>query len=270
MKKIFIVLHFLCIFSLSQAQVGINTTSPSSRAALDVNSQINGSTYGGFLPPRITLAQRNAMPVTAADDGMIAYVTLVDGSRCLQLFNGATLAWENIQCFAAAPSTPTDAFSETFGTPGATTIISVYETANGFDNDACTFSSSGTEVDVRTSLPSSTSGASGSGNVFFANGTRNLLVQGINVTAFTSPLTLQLLIYKGATASTGSELTIEYSVDGSTWVPVTVTDLPTGTGTTGWYQRVLSTTVPNTIQQIRFNKTAAMEFRIDDIKIIEP
>lgn len=273
MKRIVILLHFIGFIAFSHAQVGINTTSPSARAALDVNSQINATTYGGFLPPRITVAQRDAMPVTALDDGMIAYVSgFSNGDRCLQLFNGLTLTWESIQCFSAPSAIPGVAFIETFGTPSGNPVVSLYEAANGFDNDASTFSSSSSpEVDVRTTTPSTTTGASASGNIFFASGTRNLTVQGINVSAYTGPLTLQVLIYKGVLASDGSELTIEYSSNGTLWTAVTLSGanlLPTGTGTTGWYEKILSATVPNTIQYIRFSKTAAVDFRIDDIKIL--
>lgn len=271
MKKLLFLLSFLSFITFSEAQVGINTTSPNSNAVLDLNSNM-GSSYGGFLPPRITVAQRDSMTLTSADDGMIAYVTFTTGQRCLQLFNGSTLAWESIQCFDVAITTPGIAFVETVGTPSATTVISTYETANGFDNDACTFSSSSSpEADVRTTTPSTTTGASASGNIFFsASGARNLLIQNINVSSYASPLTLQLLIYKGTTASSGSELTIEYSTNGTTWTDVSVS-LPTGAGTAIWYEKVLSTTVPNTIQQLRFTKSAAaVDFRIDDIKIIKP
>jgi hypothetical protein len=275
MKKIVFLLSFIGFITFCEAQVGINTSTPSSNAVLDLNSHIGGTSYGGFLPPRITVAQRDLMPVTAADDGLIVYVTLADGSRCLQLYDGLNSTWEIIKCTPVPIPTPVTAFLETVGTPGAITVISAYEAANGFDNDSATFSSSSSpEADVRTSTPSNTIGASASGNIYFGtatNGTRNVLIQDINVTAYASPLTLQLLIQKGTNGSNGSELTIEYSTDGTTWTNVSVTNLPTGGGTSIWYERVLSTTIPNTIQQIRFSKTSATaDFRIDDIEIIEP
>ena len=125
MKKIVFLLHFLSIIVFSHAQVGINTTAPSSNAVLDLNSNFGGSSYGGFLPPRVTIAQRNLIPVTAADDGMIVYVSgFANGDRCLQLFNGSTMAWQSIQCFAVAITTPGVAFLETVGTPAATRICS--------------------------------------------------------------------------------------------------------------------------------------------------
>jgi uncharacterized protein (TIGR02145 family) len=51
-------LFALLLFSLSSfAQVGIGTASPNASSQLDVSS-----TTKGFLPPRMTLAQRNAIP----------------------------------------------------------------------------------------------------------------------------------------------------------------------------------------------------------------
>jgi uncharacterized protein (TIGR02145 family) len=62
------------------AQVGINTTSPHASAALDVTSTTNDK---GFLPPRLTLAQRDAIATPAA--GLTIYNTSVN---CLQWYNG--------------------------------------------------------------------------------------------------------------------------------------------------------------------------------------
>jgi len=92
-------LFFLIFTGVLFGQVGINTTMPSPNSALHVHSAFVGGGHGGLLPPRVTLAQRNLIPVTAADDGLLVYVTLVNGSRCLQLFNGATLGWEDVKCF---------------------------------------------------------------------------------------------------------------------------------------------------------------------------
>ncbi len=58
--------------------VGIGTTTPNSSAALDVNSSSKG-----FLVPRMTEAQRNAIASPAA--GLVVYNTTV---LCLQFYNG--------------------------------------------------------------------------------------------------------------------------------------------------------------------------------------
>lgn len=95
--KRFFLFFFLLIPFLSFSQVGINTTTPSSASILDVNSSSDGVNFGGFMPPRVSLAQRNAILATAGDDGLMVY--LIDGNnRCLQVWNGVDLAWENVYC----------------------------------------------------------------------------------------------------------------------------------------------------------------------------
>jgi len=56
MKKIFFLLNVLLIASFVEAQTGIGTTTPNASAKLDVFS-----TTKGFLPPRMTNAQRAAI-----------------------------------------------------------------------------------------------------------------------------------------------------------------------------------------------------------------
>ncbi|MBV1922710.1 MAG: lamin tail domain-containing protein [Flavobacteriaceae bacterium] len=100
------ILAFLIIFSSLSAfsQVGINTTSPSPASVLDIESSSDNVNYGGFLPPRVSLVQRNLIPVTASDDGLMVY--LIDGTtRCIQIYDGVDAAWEDIYCMPlnAAP-----------------------------------------------------------------------------------------------------------------------------------------------------------------------
>jgi uncharacterized protein (TIGR02145 family) len=69
MKKVFTILPFLFLIVMSKAQnVGIGTTTPAASAQLDVNS-----TSKGFLPPRMTAAQRIA--ISSAADGLLVYQT---------------------------------------------------------------------------------------------------------------------------------------------------------------------------------------------------
>lgn len=104
MKKITTLLLILPFAVLSQ--VGINTTTPSDASVLEIQSSGDGVKFGGFLPPRVTLAQRGSIPVTAADEGLIVFLS--DGStRCLQIYNGTENSWENMHCLELAPdSTP--------------------------------------------------------------------------------------------------------------------------------------------------------------------
>jgi hypothetical protein len=94
MKKetIFLFLIFSSIISYSQ-NVGIGTTTPDSSAALEIKSSSQG-----FLPPRMTTTQRNAIANPAV--GLQIYNTTTD---CLEIF--AKGRWQNIYC-ATAASTP--------------------------------------------------------------------------------------------------------------------------------------------------------------------
>ena len=65
----------------AQNNVGINTTTPDASAALDIVS-----TSQGLLPPRMTMAQRNA--ISGPVDGLVIYQT--DNTPGLYLRNGGT------------------------------------------------------------------------------------------------------------------------------------------------------------------------------------
>jgi hypothetical protein len=75
-----IIILFFLIVGLNGliSQSGINTTTPDQSAILDVFS-----TNKGFLPPRLTTSQRNAIATPAA--GLMIYNTTVN---CLQWYNG--------------------------------------------------------------------------------------------------------------------------------------------------------------------------------------
>lgn len=110
MKPSLLILFFTAQFSI--AQVGINTVTPSPGAALEIKSSPDNSNFGGFLPPRVTLAQRNAIPVTSSDDGML--IMLINGSqRCLEIYNAVSANWENIYCLNTAPVAASVQFSGT-------------------------------------------------------------------------------------------------------------------------------------------------------------
>jgi len=85
MKKAFTFFSFaFCIFTFefTRAQnIGIGTNTPHPSAALEVNS-----TNSGFLPPRMTFAQRNA--IVNPTQGLIIYCTDCDSSGQPQFFNG--------------------------------------------------------------------------------------------------------------------------------------------------------------------------------------
>jgi len=95
MKKITFLLLFFS--GLLFAQVGINTTVPSSASVLHLESLNGSGSHGGFMPPKVTLAQRGLIPVTASDDGMMVFLS--DGvTRCVQIYDGASSTWVNFYC----------------------------------------------------------------------------------------------------------------------------------------------------------------------------
>jgi hypothetical protein len=82
--KSFIII-LLLLASYTFAQTGIGTSTPHASAKLDVSS-----TDKGFLPPRMTVVQRGAIPTPAA--GLMVYQT--DGTAGLYYYSGT--AWIHI------------------------------------------------------------------------------------------------------------------------------------------------------------------------------
>lgn len=79
------------VFIEDGGNVGIGTTTPESSAKLDVNS-----TTAGFLPPRMTTAQRDA--ISSPVDGLMIYNI---SNSCLQIFSNTI--WNNIWCYHCWP-----------------------------------------------------------------------------------------------------------------------------------------------------------------------
>lgn len=92
MKTIFYVLGLLIVFALNPtyAQVGIGTTTPDTKAQLDVTS-----TNKGILIPRLTLAQRNA--ITSPTTSLLIYQT--DNTPGFYYYSGVT--WEKLALTSA-------------------------------------------------------------------------------------------------------------------------------------------------------------------------
>ena len=93
--------HLICIallgmfttFTVSaQNNVGIGTTSPDASALLELYS-----TNQGFLPPRLSSTQRDAMPIAPATTiatGLVIYCTDCVPNGILQVYNGT--AWTDM------------------------------------------------------------------------------------------------------------------------------------------------------------------------------
>ena len=160
---------------------------------------------------------------------------------------------------------PTSALleSESFASPGGNPTVGSF---TGYDNAHLTFTGT---ADIRTSLASSGyTGASGGGNVMINANGEFLRIGGIDETESSNPLSLTMGIRKGTNAATGGELTIEYSTDnGTSWTDITYSSLPTGSGTASWHFVTVSTSIPNTVTDLRFIGTSGLEFRLDDINL---
>jgi hypothetical protein len=87
MKKQFLTLSILFTTYFASAQVGVGTTTPHASAVLDVTS-----TTQGFLPPRMTQAQRNAIASPAS--GLLIWCTNCGSAGEFQGYNGTT--WTNL------------------------------------------------------------------------------------------------------------------------------------------------------------------------------
>ena len=99
-----LVLLVLLIISAvtANAQVGIGTNTPATSAQLEVSS-----TSKGFLPPRMTVAQKSA--ITTPAQGLIIYCTDCGANGEPEYFNGST--WLNMAGNAVAKATPTVSIS---------------------------------------------------------------------------------------------------------------------------------------------------------------
>jgi hypothetical protein len=93
MKAIIIGVSFLLFCFYAHAQVGINENGnpPASGAMLDVSS-----TSMGFLPPRMTTQQRDAIP--DPPEGLTIYNTSI---KCLEYYRGVSAGW-----YSACPTIP--------------------------------------------------------------------------------------------------------------------------------------------------------------------
>ena len=107
MRTLFFVSVAILFINLAQAQgVGIGTTTPSASAKLEISS-----TTQGFLPPRMTLAQRNLIPGPVA--GLLIWCNDCTPTGVMQAFNGN--AWANVGFSSALISFTTTAISSIGG-----------------------------------------------------------------------------------------------------------------------------------------------------------
>jgi Flp pilus assembly pilin Flp len=86
MKQRILLFALLLATTLTQAQIGIGTSSPNASAKLEISS-----TSQGFLPPRMTALQRNAISTPAA--GLIVWCNDCGSKGEIQIYNGTE--WVN-------------------------------------------------------------------------------------------------------------------------------------------------------------------------------
>lgn len=103
MKKVLLVLVSLYTFS-SFSQVGIGITTPHVSAMLDLSS-----TSKGFLPPRMTFEQKNAILAPVA--GLVVWCTNCGINGEMQVYNGTT--WTNLMGGTTSVSLPLDTTNST-------------------------------------------------------------------------------------------------------------------------------------------------------------
>ncbi len=92
--------------------VGIGTTTPSTSAILDINS-----TSGGVLIPRMTTAQRNAIPNPA--NGLIIFNT---DNSCIEIYDGNNMQWLLVSCPTACSPCDTCPKPQPGGIQGPTSV----------------------------------------------------------------------------------------------------------------------------------------------------
>jgi len=106
-KTVFAMLTLACIgLSTATAQVGIGTETPDPSATLDLTSSSQG-----FLPPRMTEAERNN--ITTPATGLIIYCTDCGTDGELQVYNGAN--WTNVVGDPATATPPPSVTNVTTG-----------------------------------------------------------------------------------------------------------------------------------------------------------
>ena len=166
-----------------------------------------------------------------------------------------------------ATSSAQTVFTENIGTASGTLAIA----ANVFQNSG-TYTYAGTGDTRSTTVSSGYAGASGSRNVYLADGAGSTFqMAGISTSGYTG-LALAFGAYKSTTASNLTELVVECSTDGSTWTPLTFPAQATGSGTATWRLiTITGGTIPTTPSLwLRWTNTASSggaQVRIDDIKL---
>ncbi|MDC7993502.1 hypothetical protein [Altibacter sp. HG106] len=103
-KKPYIAIVFLLFMMVGNAQVGVNTQTPSTAASLHLESlNVRTMEYGGFKMPVVTEAQQASIPLSSTnndDDGLMIFVNdPVTGKQCWEIYDAFAQLWRSIYCF---------------------------------------------------------------------------------------------------------------------------------------------------------------------------
>ncbi len=161
MKKFFYFLITLLFATMANAQVGVGTPTPNASSVLDLTS-----TTKGFLPPRMTFAQRNS--ITSPVAGLIVWCNNCGATGELNVYNGT--AWTNMIGNPASPVQvpPTVITTAISGIMSTSAVSGGNVTADGYS----AVTARGVCWDVATNptvaLPTKTSNGTGTG-IFVSN-----------------------------------------------------------------------------------------------------
>ena len=166
-------------------------------------------------------------------------------------------------------------FNENVGTTATgNPLVTVYTGWGTSLTFGATISASPTmsAADVRTnSVSSGYTGASGGSNVFITSTIgKNFQISSIS-TIGKFNLKLSFGALKSTTASNMSELVLEFSIDGTNYIPLIIPIQPTGAGTGVW-RLIPPISLPSSADNVsnlrlRWRQTSTPQFRIDDIKL---
>jgi len=97
----YVVCAFVVLFGYTvMAQVGIRTVAVSSAAVLHLEAaNYNSTKVGGFLMPIVTESEQVNIPVGAADDGLMVFVSDPNtGKWCWDIYDVQASVWRSIKC----------------------------------------------------------------------------------------------------------------------------------------------------------------------------
>lgn len=146
MKKLLLAIGVFALTQTADAQVGVGITSPDASSILELSS-----TAKGFLPPRMTAAQRNAIATPA--NGLLVFQT--DGAAGLY-YNAGTPAAKDWRTVGTGVYTGITVYTPATGTNNYTIPLSAIGGVIIFD-----FNSNGSSMTLNATLPSPATAGNG-------------------------------------------------------------------------------------------------------------